>query len=76
MGFVSDLLHLVDEKELLSEILRGRALELSQAPRVVSTHKSFLHQAVNQSVLLLVGYEARSCSPYPGQTGRYMYIHR
>ena len=64
------LLNLVDEKELLSEVLRGRALQLSQAPRVVSAHKGFLNQAVHQSVLLLVGHQTWSCPPYPGQIGR------
>ena len=64
------LLHLVDEKELLSEVLRGRALQLSQAPRIVSAHKGFLNQAVHQSVLLLVGHKTWSCPSYPGQIGR------
>ena len=63
------LLHLVHKKKLLSEVLGGRALQLSQAPRVVPTHKGLLHQAVHQSVLLLVGNQAWSCLSYPGQIG-------
>ena len=63
-------LYLVDEKELLSEILLGRALKLSQTPGVVPADEGLLHQAVHQSVLLLVGHQTWSCPPYPGQTGR------
>ena len=66
---ISILFHLVDQKELLSEVMGGKGFELSQAPRVVSTHKRLLHQAVNQSVLLLVGNQTWSCPPYPGQIG-------
>ena len=66
----SDLIkeHLVDKKELLGEVLRGKALELGKAAGVVAADEGFLDQGVDQPVLLLVRNKARSCSPHPEQT--------